>query len=478
MFHLAANRLDVLRIRDFRVLLIERFLAPASFAFTQVGVSFAVLDRTHSTADLSYVLAIQILPTLFFSLIGGVFADRFRPQRVIVVANALIALCEGGLGLLVLSKHDPLIMFLVLEFGTGTAMALFYPASQALLPKLVPESLLQEANAISRLTMNSAMMGGAAVAGLVVAAAGPGWALTVCGIGMALTLPALLTIRAAANVREDHPGMLRELREGWAEYRSRTWLWATVLQYGVVLMCWYGSFTVLGPAVAQTRLGGPSAWGLIMASESVGLILGGVWALRYTPKRPMLFVVLVGATIGVPSLALAMLWPLWLICGASFGVGIVMELMMVQWNLAMATRIPADCLARVSAYDVLGSVMAMPVGALIAGPLAAEIGVSHTQYAAFVVIVLASLAPLLSSEIRQDRGLPAASAADGSQPVEDGAGSGASSMSGELAALASAIPGIGPTAVAPSVVAGADAAAADASGAQRGADEPAISSVA
>lgn len=420
MFHLAAGRLAVLRIRDFRILLIERFLAPASFAFTQVGVSFAVLDRTHSTADLSYVLAMQILPTMCFALIGGVFADRFRPQRVIVVSNALVAVCEGGLGVLVLTHRDSLGMFLLLEFGTGTAMALFYPASQALLPKLVPEGLLQEANAVSRLTMNSAMMGGAAVAGIVVAAAGPGWALAVCGLGMASTLPALMTIKAVANVRETSPGMIRELREGWVEFRARTWLWATVLEYGVIMMCWYGSFTVLGPAVAQSKLGGPSSWGLIMASESVGLILGGIWALRFTPRRPMLFVALVGATIGVPSLSLAMLWPLWLICAASFGMGIVMELMMVQWNLAMATRIPADRLARVSAYDALGSVMAMPLGALIAGPVAAAIGVADTQFAAVALIVLASLAPLLSAEIRQDRGLPSAAGAPLPEPAGPG----------------------------------------------------------
>jgi MFS family permease len=405
MFDLAANRLPVLRIRDFRVLLIERFLAPASFAFTQVGVSFAVLDRTHSTADLSYVLAIQILPMVLFSLIGGVFADRFRPQRVIVVANALVALCEGSLGLLVLSGHDTLLLFLLLEFGTGTAMALFYPASQALLPKLVPEALLQEANAVSRLAMNTAMMAGAAVAGLVVAAAGPGWALAICGLGMSVTLPALMTIRAAANERESNPGMLRELTEGWDEFRSRTWLWATVLEYAVIMMCWYGAFATLGPAVAKAHLGGPFAWGLITASESVGLILGGILALRFTPKRPMLFVAIVGAAIGVPILALAMLWPLWLICAGSLLVGVIMELMMVQWNLAMATRIPADCLARVSAYDALGTVMAMPVGALIAGPLSVAIGISPTQFGAFALIVLAGAAPLFSKEIRRDRGL-------------------------------------------------------------------------
>ena len=55
--------------------------------------------------------------------------------------------------------------------------------------------------------------------------------------------------------------MLRELREGWSEFRSHTWLWATVLQFTVVLAAWCGGFQVLGPAVARAHLGGPAAWG-------------------------------------------------------------------------------------------------------------------------------------------------------------------------------------------------------------------------
>src|SRR5947208_17198095 len=86
------RRFPVLGIRDFRLLLADRLIAPASVGFSLVGVSFAVLKATNSATDLSYVLAAQIAPSLVFVLIGGVAADRFRAQRVIVAANLLMAL--------------------------------------------------------------------------------------------------------------------------------------------------------------------------------------------------------------------------------------------------------------------------------------------------------------------------------------------------------------------------------------------------
>ena len=189
------RRFPVLGIRDFRLLLADRLIAPASVGFSIVGVSFAVLKATNSPAALSYVLAAQIAPSLVFALVGGVAADRFPPQRVIVAANLLMAIGEGTFGLLVLTGRPPLWAMIGLEGITGTGVAVFYPASQALLPRLVPRDLLQEASAISRLVMNVGQMAGAAVAGLLVAAAGAGWALVLCGIGMLGTVPLLLAIR-------------------------------------------------------------------------------------------------------------------------------------------------------------------------------------------------------------------------------------------------------------------------------------------
>jgi MFS family permease len=397
------RRFPVLAYRDFRLLLADRLLAPAAFAFSLVGVSFAVLYATGSTADLSYVLAAQIAPSLIFTLIGGVVADRVPPQWVIVAGNVMIALGEGTFGILVLAGHPQLWQMILLETLTGTGMAIFYPASQALVPRLVPGDLMQEASAISRLAMNAGQMGGAVLAGLCVAAFGPGWALAVCGLGMLISVPMLLSIRGVRHVRVQSAGMLRDLREGWSEFRSHTWLWVIVAQFGVVMMAWYGGFQILGPVVAKAHLGGPAAWGVITAAESVGLIVGGVVSLRFTPRRPMLFVAGIGAAIAISPASLAMLWPLPVICLASFGLGITMEIMMVQWTVALARNIPPDKLARVSSYDLLGSVMAMPVGALIAGPLAAAVGVSAVQYGAAALIIVASALALIPRDVRTMR---------------------------------------------------------------------------
>jgi len=406
------RRFAVLSNRNFRLLLADRLLAPMAFAFSLVGVSFAVLAATSSpahpagsTADLSYVLAAQIAPSLVFLLIGGVIADRIAPQLVIVAANLMIAVGEGTFGILVLAGRPNLPTMIGLEFITGTGMALFYPASTALLPRLVPTAQLQEASAISRLAMNVGMMAGAALAGECVALFGAGWALAVCGAGTLGVVPLMMRIKLgpiSADKAED-PSMLRELREGWTEFWSHTWLWATVFQFTVILAAWYGTFQVLGPEVAKAHLGGAAAWGLISASEAIGLIVGGLVALRWSPRRPVLFVVLSGAVISISSLSLAMLLPLALICAAAFVIGVTIEAMMVIWTVTMATKIRPDMLARVSAYDALGSTMGMPAGALVAGPIAAAIGVSATQYGAAALIVIASALTLIPREVRQTR---------------------------------------------------------------------------
>ena len=405
------RRFPVLGFRDFRLLLADRLIAPASVGFSMVGVSFAVLRATNSATDLSYVLAAQIAPSLVFALIGGVAADRFRPQRVIIAANLLMALGEGTFGLLALTSRPPLWAMIGLEAVTGTGVAIFYPASQALLPRLVPRGLLQEASAISRLAMNTGQMSGAAVAGLLVAAAGAGWALLLCGLGLVTTVPLLLSIRGSrpdagnepVTARVPAPSMLTELREGWSEFRSHTWLWVIVAQFCVVMMAWYGAFSVLGPVVARQHLGGAAAWGAITAADAFGLIAGGLASLRFTPRRPMLFVVLTGGAVAISPLSLAMVLPLAAVCVASFGLGVLVEMMMVQWTVTMARNIPSDKLARVSSYDVLGSVMAMPAGALIAGPLGTAIGTSRAQYAAAAAIIVASALALIPRDIRTIR---------------------------------------------------------------------------
>ncbi|HEU5416964.1 MAG TPA: MFS transporter [Streptosporangiaceae bacterium] len=439
----ALQRFPVLGIQDFRILLADRLIAPAAYGFSLVGVSFAVLDATGSTADLSYVLAAQIVPSLIFTVIGGVIADRIRPQLVIVAGNLMIAVGEGAFGILALTGHPRLWQMIALEVLTGTGMAIFYPASQALLPRIVPSDLLQQASALSRLAMNGGQMGGAMLAGLAVAGLGPGWALITCGTGMLGTVPLMLSLRVPAHERTQDTTMLRDLREGWSEFVSHTWLWVIVGQFCVILMCWYGAFQVLGPVVARAHLGGAAAWGAITAADSVGLILGGFVSLKFSPRRPMLFVVLTGGAIAVLPVSLAGPWPLPVVCLTSFALGVTMEMVMVQWTVALATQIPPHILARVSSYDALGSVMAMPVGALLAGPLAVAVGVPATEYGAAALILVAAILAIIPREIRQARRIetsmaPAAEAVAAEAAVAQAVVAGATAETAAAAAAGSA----------------------------------------
>ena len=392
--------LSVLRYRDFRILLADRLLAPLAYSFSAVGVSFAVLDVTGSTADLSYVLAAQMVPSVLFMLFGGVAADRFKPQLVIVLGNLLIAVGEGTFGMLTLSHAINVPAMIGLELVTGTGMSLFWPASTALLPKIVPKEELQAANALSRLVMNGATMGGMAIAGITVAAVGPGWALSLCGFGMLGTVPLLGSLKVRANERpENGPSVWHELREGWQEFTKHAWVWGTVLEYLIANACWYGGLLVLGPVVAKAHLGGPAAWGWLNAAFSVGLILGGMIALRWMPRRPMLWVTTLAIPLGVACWAVGALWPFWLILLTWLLTGVATEFLIVLWNVSLARFIRPDRLARVSAYDGLGSTVAMPIGALAAGPLAEHLGVAGAEYAAGALTIGAALLTLLLKDV-------------------------------------------------------------------------------
>ena len=129
----------------------------------------------------------------------------------------------------------------------------------------------------------------------------------------------------------------------------------------------------------------------------------------------MLFVAGIGGAIAISPISLASPWPLPVVCLASLCLGITMEIMMVQWTVALARNIPARMQARVSSYDALGSVMAMPLGAIVVGPIAGAIGISATEYGAGALILIAALLALIPREIRQmrtPRGLPPADLAE------------------------------------------------------------------
>jgi len=381
--------------RNFRLLIGCDVTSMVGTAMAVVAVPFAVLASGGSVSDVGYVAAAGLLPTIAFLLFGGVLADRLPRQQVMVAANIGQGLAQGGFALLVLTGNAQLWEMMLLTAARGCALGFYFPAAQGLLPQTVLPDQLASANAVRRLGLSGAQIGGSALGGVVVAVVGPGWGLVAdaASYGIAAVLRAGMRFGSLPPVVRS--GIVHELREGWHAFVSRRWLWAIVVQFGLVNAVSVGAFSVLGPALAKAELGGASSWGLILAGQSAGAVLGALVMLRYRPTRLLRSGSLAVPLIALPLFALAAPAAVVVIALAALLGGIGIEIFEVSWSTALQEQIPANLLSRVAAYDALGSVALTPIGTTLAGPIALAIGTTATLAGAGAAII-ASVAVVLS----------------------------------------------------------------------------------
>jgi predicted MFS family arabinose efflux permease len=320
-----------------------------------------------------------------------------------VASSLLSGASQGLLAVLLLTHHAQLWHLLAISAANGTASAFFFPASAGVVPQTVPPVMIQQANALVRLALNSSLVIGAAAGGGIVAAAGPGWAIAVDAATFGAGAVFIAAMRLPAVERTEAPNFLRELGEGWRAFRSRTWLWAIVLQFSVLNSAENGAFQVLGPVQAKAHFGGAGAWGAILACQAAGLILGGVTMLRLRPQRLLLVATCSILTLALPLALLGPPAPVAAVASAAFAMGFGIEVFAVCWDTTMQQQIPGEMLSRVYSYDALGSLALIPLGFAIAGPLANVIGTGATLYAASALVVGATLPVFGVKDVRELR---------------------------------------------------------------------------
>jgi len=402
---IARLSLGPLAERDFRLLFLGRTISLFGTAFAPIALAFAVIELTGSPSDLGLVLGAYMLAHLVFLLAGGVWADRL-PRNLVMVTSDLLS---GGAQLiaagLLLTGSAQTWHLVVLGAIRGGASAFFMPASTGLVPQVVSAGRLQQANALLSLSRNSTRIAGVAIAGILVATIGPGWALALDGVTYAFGALFVAMLKAAPPEPAENREFMRELAEGWREFRSRHWLCVTIIQFALINAYAIGAFLVLGPFVAEKHLGGAAAWGFILAAEAAGMIAAGLVALRYRPERPLLVATLAVLTMAPLLALLGLAAPLVVILPAAFVAGVGLELYGVFWDTTLQQHIPDEKLSRVSSYDVLGSFALIPVGVALMGPISDAIGVAETLLGAAFVVVVATIAVISVPDVRNLRRL-------------------------------------------------------------------------
>jgi MFS family permease len=395
------DRFGALSEREFRLLWIGQSVSGLGDAMALVALAFAVLERTGRAADLGFLMTAWVVSRTALTLVGGVLADRMSRQSVMIGADLLRAITQGLVAALLLSGQARIWQLAVLTVLYGGAEAFFNPAQTGLIPATVTPGRLQQANALIGLARNTVALAGPAAAGLIVAALGAGWVFAVDSASFLVSAAFLARLRVPAMQQSvEGSRLLSELREGWREVASRSWVWATICYFAVMNMATTAIF-VLGPLVAQQSLGGAEAWGLIGTCAAAGSIAGGLAAVRLHPRRPLLAGTVALATIGMEPILLAGPAPAALIAASAFVGFAGVSFDAALWYTALQEHVPERSISRVSAYDWMGSFLFQPIGFALVGPLAARIGVGQVLWLSAGMVLASSLAVVLVPGVRR-----------------------------------------------------------------------------
>lgn len=361
-------------------------------------------ELSNTPTALSIVGVAWTLPLAAFVLLGGIVTDRVERRRVMIAADVVRALAAGAIGGLSLAGTVELWHLIVLAAVFGTGEAFFGPAFTSIVPQIVPRHLLLEANSLDQFIRPFAFfLAGPALGGWIVASLGAGEAFVLNALSFLVSAAAILLMRPRPLPRGDRTtSALRELREGLAFVRDRTWLWATLLSAAIFLLAYWGPVEVLVPFLVRNELDrGADAFGLVLACGGLGSILAAVvMGQRGLPRR---HITLMYASWALGSLALVgfgLATAVWQLMAISFVEGALFTTGLIVWGTLVHTLVPAGLLGRVTSLDWFVSTSLVPISFALTGPAAAWLGVKATLVAAGVAAATATILCLFVPGVR------------------------------------------------------------------------------
>ncbi len=398
--------------RDFRLLFIGRCVSLLGDGAFLVAVAWQAYTLSNAPTALSLIGIAMTMPLIALLLLGGVVSDRHDRRRVMLSADAVRAVLLVAMGALALSGALRLWHMMAIVAVYGAAQAFFDPASDAIVPELLPPWQLGEANALEQMVRPLALrLAGPALGGILVGAFGPGAAFLADGATFVVSAAALWAMSTHSPARGAAPERgqsgphtaTRDLRDGWSYVRGNVWLWGTFASAGIAYLLFMGPAEVLLPYMVKNVLGGSGVQlGLVLGAGGLGSV-GCALAMRRSglPQQSMRFIYAVWAlaTLAVAGYGLAS--AIWQLMLASLAFNLLETAGTIVWATMKQRHVPGELLGRVSSLDWLISIGLLPLSLALTGPLSAVLGVRTTLIAAGMLGAMATLGGLLLPGMRR-----------------------------------------------------------------------------
>jgi MFS family permease len=399
----AVTLISPLRWRDFRLAVIGRLFSLAGNAAQSVTLAVLVLDITQRPSGWGTVLTIQAIPQVLLMLAGGVVIDRFRSRSVLLASNLLFAVTLAALLPGLLLGTTELWHLYVYAVVSGVVFAFYIPASQAMVPELVPREQVRSANALWIMAFHSSRFVGPPIA--VTLAALGGHALAIGAIvGLLVVGSAVLVpVRVEEVARAGRASMLEELVEGFRVARADPVVWVTILAAAIYNLGASGATLVGLPSLAKLALAaGDEGVGLLFAALGAGalagiLVTGSVARIRRQAAVGAVTNLGMGAALIAAAFA-SSIWvaiPLLFVAGAFQAAGGVIFLTLMQ------TRVPAAVRGRVMALLSLSLFGLTPLAYGLSGFIGDALGPRGILVAGGATVVLCGVMILSFKVVRE-----------------------------------------------------------------------------
>jgi len=386
-----------LRIRDFRLYWIGAFLSFVGSWIQNTGQQWLVFDLTNSEQALGLMTFIGAAPMFFLSPFGGWLADRANKRMVLVVCQSTFAISAFFLAFAVWQGYATFWMITAVAFVNGCTSVIEIPTRQSMISDLVPAEDLASALPLSSATFNTARILGPAIGGLLLGAYGPGACYFINGISFSAIIIAVLAIRSDLRSTSDRSASLREsLFEGMRHVAATPAFRTLVLMMMATAVCAMFYIALLSAFAERVLSVGAQGFGYLLTSTGVGAIIGllTITWLSTKPVKgwiPIIAMCGLGGSLFVVSLTQHLLHAcLALGMMGFFGVG-----QMVGTNTALQYFSPPELRGRIISVHVWSMAGLNPVGALLFGKLAEEIGVPVTFRIGGIIVLSVGIFALL-----------------------------------------------------------------------------------
>jgi MFS family permease len=399
----------VLANRDFRLLFTGRCASLLGDGAFLVALAWQAYTLSNAPTALSLLGIAMTVPLIGLLLFGGVVSDRHGRRQVMLLADLLRAVLLLLLAALAMSGQLRLWQMLVIVAIYGSAQAFFDPASDAILPDLLPERQLGEANALEQFARPLALrLVGPAIGGVLVGVLGVGAAFGADAVSFLISAAMLWSMSARASVAPSGAAarlgraFTGQALEGWSYVRRHVWLWGTFASAGIAYLLFMGPAEVLLPFMVKHELGGSGEQlGLVLGAGGLGSVACALVMLRSgLPSRSMTFIFCVWtlATLAVCGYGLATsMWELML---ASLAFNLLETAGTIVWATVKQRHVPGHMLGRVSSLDWLISIGLLPLSFALTAPLSAVLGARATLVAAGLMGAAATLGGLMLPGMR------------------------------------------------------------------------------